>query len=167
VTSAASVTGAYKVRATLSTDIDVNNTLANAWELSSDPARRLVASKLESTSDEDWYKFTTGEGYWINLETFGLNGVDTVIEVYAPTTTMWKTPWMTDTSGGRGLGHWMLTDDDGALPSLASRLSFFAPVAGTYYVRVKPYNAGSSGAYSIVFEDRGYRSFWAEWAAYP
>lgn len=166
-TAATGATGVYKVKASLTADIDVNNTLANAWLLDSSDARRLVATKFDSTSDEDWYKFTTTSGHWINVETYDMaNGADTVIEVYGPTSMLFAQYYMTDTSGGKALGQWMLRDDDGAHASLGSRLSFFAPVDGTYYVRVRPYSSGA-GTYKLMFSDIGYVSFWAEWDAHP
>uniref|UniRef100_A0A7V3VTF2 Peptidase C-terminal archaeal/bacterial domain-containing protein n=1 Tax=candidate division WOR-3 bacterium TaxID=2052148 RepID=A0A7V3VTF2_UNCW3 len=164
-------TGAYKIKANLTTDIDVDSTATNAWTLSADAnLGRVIGTRFETTSDEDWFKFMGGSkcrNYII--ETWGLDsGVDTIIEIYAPSSTIWSRTGtldsLPDTSNGNGLGHWMLQDDDGALDSRGSRIAFATPVIGTYYVRVK--NKGtSSGSYYIAFEDTGLIS--TCWPSYP
>ena len=169
--SALLATGSYSVKALLTQDLDVDGSVANAWTLSNSATTgRLIATRFETMSDEDWYKFTTTtEGRFVIVETFGLaTGADTVMEIYAPTSTIFGRPAtevdaLPDTSDGRGLGHWMIRDDDGALAPRGSRLAFIAPVAGTYYVRVRNVGAGS-GRYLVAFEDTGVDS---PWSAYP
>jgi len=164
-------TGSYQLKAATSLDIDVDSTAANAWVLDDGPATgKVIGTRFETGSDEDWYKLTsTQEGGLFVVETWGLGaGVDTVVEVYAPPETMYGrtgTPdSLPDTSGGQGLGHWMLQDDDGGLASKGSRLAFMTPVPGTYYIRVKMKPGSSPGRYYVAFSDVGWP--WYPWAPY-
>ncbi len=151
--------GAYEIKALLTTDIDIDSTAANAWRI--DGQGQVLGSRFDSGADaEDWYHFTaTAAGDWFVVETFGLgSGVNTVLELYAPPETLYgrtgAADSLPDTSGGNGLGHWMLKNDMGALFGNGSRIAFMAPVAGTYYVRVM--NAwATEGPYYLVFEDVG------------
>ena len=166
VSSPSGTTGTYQFGAYPLLDEDVDGTAANAMQLVADGRKgRVYGGRFSSSSEEDWYSFEASEeGGFVLLETFEMaSGVDTEIEIYTPSGTVFGRtgplePITTDTSG-QGLGHWMLQDDDGAVSPRGSRLAFLTPVLGTYYVRVR--NVGtSSGWYSLLFEDTGLRSGW-------
>jgi hypothetical protein len=66
----------------------VNNTIANAWSLS---GTGMLGSRFESTTDGDWYKISATSGRYYSVETIVLDtGVNTKIEVYAPTSALYK-----------------------------------------------------------------------------
>jgi len=164
-------TGSYQIQATLTADIDIDSTPTNAYTLTNnDSTGRVLGARFETATDEDWYKFTASAGgTFFMVETFGLDaGVDTELEIYAPSSTLFGrtgTPdSLPDTSGGKGLGQWMLRDDDGAISLKGSRLAFFVPVAGTYYVRARNKSGSSAGKYYLMFEDTAIQT---SWSPYP
>jgi hypothetical protein len=170
VTAPSGTMGYYKIKAQTTLDIDSNSTAANAWLLTNDSITgRILGSAFETTTDEDWYKFNVStEGRRVIFETYGLYAnVNTLVEVYTPSTTVYGRTGtldsMEDTSGGNGLGHWMLQSDDAGYWPNGSRLAFLTPVAGTYYVRVKN-TAQTVGGYYVMFEDTGLN---AGWVNYP
>jgi hypothetical protein len=154
--------GPYQVQALLTSDIDLDSSAANAWTLTTDATSgRVLGSRFETGSDaDDWYQFTAAaEGDWFLVETFGLGpGVGTTLELYTPPATLYGRTGtidsMPDSSGGNGLGHWMLQNADGALINGGARIAFQAPVPGTYYVRVKNRYA-TAGRYYLAFDDAG------------
>jgi len=168
VRSAAGATGTYDLLMDLSnSDLDIDSTPAHAFEL--DPSGRTYGVRFESGTDVDWYRFPAEEGRFYRLETYALDSpADTFMELYAPSTTVYgrqgTVDSLPDVSGGFGLGFWMFQDDDGAVTSLGSRISFMAPATGNYYVKVRPYSQWNSGGYAMMFEDTGV-SF--GWPAYP
>jgi hypothetical protein len=155
-----SATGAYQIRALLTSDIDVDSTPANAWELAvalATPAEgEVVGARFESAQDEDWYSFTTAyDSFNFVVETYAPPGgsADTMLEVYAPPETIFGRTGTLDSlpdTSGHGIGHWMLQDHGGALSPGGSRLAFLTPAAGTYYIRVR--NMGGNDApYYLAF----------------
>jgi len=150
-------------------DIDANG----PFFLRSTDSGRTYGSQFETEHDQDFYAFSAStEGQWFTIETLGLGiNVDTVLEVYAPSSTLYgrlnppNVDGFSDMSGV-GYGQWMLLDDDGGLDARGSRLNFLAPVAGTYYVRVRN-KFQSPGEYVIMFE-QGTATTTSGWnTAYP
>lgn len=171
VSQPSDLTGAYLIRASGSPDIDVDSTAAHAWELGTDTTSNLVVgTRFETATDEDWFKFTASSGGIFAFETWGLDsGVDTVVEVYAPSDTIWgrygTLDSLTDTSGGTNhLGHWMVKDDDSGLGARGSRVVMLAPLGGTYHIRVRNKAGADAGNYYFVFEDYGP---YGGWPSYP
>lgn len=169
LTSSTFTTGAYTLLMNLSNgDLDINSTPANAFTLTSDSAGKTYGSRFESGADIDWYKFSAVGGQFYHFETYAMEGAaDTVIEVYAPSTTVYGRTGTIDSLpdySGAGLGDWMLETDDSTLASLGSRVAFMAPATGTYYIKVMPYDGDSIGSYQVMFEDTG---SWVGWPDYP
>jgi hypothetical protein len=162
-------TGAYEIRALLTSDIDVDSTPQNAWQLAVElttPAEgEVLGARFESSLDEDWFVFTTDyDGLIFVVETFVPSGgaADTMLEVYAPPETIFGRTGALDAlpdTSGHGLGHWMLQDHGGALSPGGSRLAFVVPAAGTYYIRVR--NMGGNDApYYLAFHRSSVVSSW-------
>ena len=77
---------------------------------------------------------------------------------------MYAPPQLPDTSD-HDLGHWMTKDDDGGLRSADARTVFWAPVAGPYYIRVRPDDGSSAGRYHLIVHDNsGYTN---DYPAFP
>jgi hypothetical protein len=159
VTSPTGATGAYKVRALLVTDIDTGG---SAWVLTGDHTGRVIGSRFESGSDEDWFSYNAPvAGRYLIVETFG-PGVAADLEVYAPSTTVYGRQGTLDSlpdTSGKGYGHWMIRNDGGGLDSGAARIAFMAPVAGTYRIRVRSRDQVAS-SYYLMFEDTGINGGW-------
>ena len=160
-----STVGTYKVKATLGEDID-QGTHQSAWELPDEENGYVLASRFESAGDEDWYSYTTSvSGRWLLFEVFDATATPE-IEVYAPATTVYGRTGtldaLPDTSGGAGLGHFMLKkSNNGFVFGQGARLGVIAIYPGTYYFRVRN-TSGASGSYSLMFDDSGLQSGWSQ-----
>jgi hypothetical protein len=157
VTSPTGATGAYKLRALLTSDIDAGD---NPWVLTQDHTGRVIASRFESSTDEDWFSYTASAGRRIIVETFA--GTATEIEVYAPATTVYGRQGTIDSlpdTSGKGYGHWMLRNTGGAIASGGARVVFVAPVSGTYRVRLRS-TSQVTAAYYLMFNDTGINGGW-------
>lgn len=78
--------------------------------------------------DQDWVRFTAVAGGFYRLETANLEDrADTVISLFNASLSL------------------LAEDDDGG-EGLASRLNWYAPADGTYYLRVRHYSSGIGGA---------------------
>lgn len=149
-------TGDYGLRVGLAaSDIDIDNTTANAWNMASSA---LYGARFETTTDNDWFKISATAGRYYIVEAIALDsGVNTKLEVYAPTKTLYGgltslSDALADTSG-QGLGHWMLTNSGGGLRGSDARVNFWAPINGVYYVRVAPEGSSVAGRYMLVIHD--------------
>ena len=157
VTSPEGMSGDYALRVGLSSsDIDINGAYVNAWIMS---GTSTYGSRFGTTTDNDWYRIDATAGQYYSVETVALDaGVDTKIEVYAPSQTLYGLAAqglidaLPDTSG-QGLGHWMLSDSNGALRGVDSRAAFWAPISGQYYVRIVPEGTPTVGRYLVAFND--------------
>jgi hypothetical protein len=158
VTSPTQGTGTYKLRASLSVDIDSGG---SPWVLTGDHTGRVIGARFESGSDEDWYSYDVSlGGRYVIVETFG--DVATDIEVYTPPSTIYGRQGTYDSlpdTSGSGFGHWMLRNDGGAVGSAGARLAFMAPVAGTYRFRVRS-KSQIAANYYLMFEDTGLNGGW-------
>ncbi len=77
--------------------------------------------------DQDWVRFTAVAGGFYRLETANLESrADTVISLFNSSLTL-------------------LAEDDDSGEGLASRLNWFAPADGTYYLRVRHYSSNIGG----------------------
>jgi hypothetical protein len=97
-----------------------------ALELLSDPVQEQIAWR----EDADWYVFDALAGQQYTIETAD-NTFDTVLTLY-------------DVDATTGV----LADDDGGASPLASRIDWFAPADGRYYVVVRSFD-GEDGTYSV------------------
>jgi hypothetical protein len=105
--------------------------LDNSWSTAQTitPNGASQTHNLHSTGDVDWVRFTTSAWYTYSISTLNLQtNVDTVVDVYAPDGTTY-----------------MLSNDDCVPGMRASCAKFVAPVAGTYFARVRPYIPSNSG----------------------
>jgi hypothetical protein len=147
------------LKALLATDIDAGG---NAWVLTGDHTGRVIGSRFESPSDEDWFSYNAPvAGRYLIVETFG-PGVDAELEVCAPSTTVYGRQGTLDSlpdTSGKGYGHWMIRNDGGALDTGDARIAFMAPVAGTYRIRVRSRDQ-VAGSYYLMFEDTGINGGW-------
>jgi hypothetical protein len=87
-----------------------------------------TADSFDIADDEDWFSFDAeaGKSYVIETGTLAA-GVDTVLELY-------------DLGGVT-----LLASDDNSGGGKASRLTWQAPLSGTYFVRVRPVAGSASG----------------------
>ncbi|MBM4354502.1 MAG: hypothetical protein FJ109_12050 [Deltaproteobacteria bacterium] len=150
-------TGAWAIKATLSTSRDVADTKSGAWTIQEDASGllgRRLASDFESGADVDWFKFWLNEGEFASVETYGLEpGCDTKMDLWDDGSNGYSRIPQNSAKG------WMAFDDDGALEyqdgngstieQYASHIQFVAPRAGYYFVRVRPYSTGTIGYYLI------------------
>jgi PKD repeat protein len=112
---------------------EVDDASAQAKELALDVAQH---HNFDHPEDEDWLWFTAQEGISYTVETFGLAlATDTYLALY-------------DTDGTT-----LLAANDDHDGSLASRIEWQAPAAGSYYLVVKHWNPNAGGcatSYDIV-----------------
>jgi len=89
--------------------------------------------------DEDWFKFDGLEDYHYTITTTNLSAdMDTYIELYY-------------TDGTTILAR---NDQDYTEPTIGpSRIEFYAPEDGTYYVRVRHYRSLGVGSYTLVVQE--------------
>lgn len=154
----------YQLTASLPNDLDVDDTPANAWPLTtSSGTPRIVGGSVSSSSDVDWYRIQNAvQGKFYTIETHGAS-FTSKLEVYAPSTTLYGRQNDYETLpdlSGHGLGYPMLVDSSGAIESSESRIAFMAPASGDYYVKLSS-ATGSTGAYHIIFEDGATSSGWS------
>ena len=157
-------TGTYAVKATLTEDID-QGTAQAAWQLPEEDAGYVLATRLETAGDEDWYQYNVSvSGRYLIFEV--LNATTTPeIEVYAPASTVYgrtnTIDSIPDTSGGAGLGHYMLKKSDNAFGTGSARMAVMTVYPGTYYFRVRS-TTNSAGSYSVMFDDTGLNGGWSQ-----
>jgi len=101
----------------------------------------IQAHNFDKPDDQDWIKFEAEAGQTYIIKTFDLETTsDTFLYLY-------------DTDGST-----LLASNDDYGESLASRIEWEAPIAGTYYVLVKHWNPNHGGcgtSYSIKVADAG------------
>ena len=129
-------TGSYYIRVTAFDD-HCNTATYCATHLI--PNDTPTQGSFEIDGDEDWFRFHAGEGMNYVIETSDLSvdpWCDTFISLYS--------------SDGQGIA----SDDDGGV-GLASRISWDASTAGTYYIKVRHYSSVGRGTYNITITALG------------
>lgn len=124
-------TGSYYIRVTAFDDHCNTATYCATYLIPND---NPTQGSFEIDGDEDWFRFHAAAGVNYVIETSDLSvdpSSDTFISLYS--------------SDGQGIA----SDDDGGV-GLASRISWNASTAGTYYVRVKHYSSHGRGTYNIT-----------------
>jgi cysteine-rich repeat protein len=132
----------------VATEIEPNNTPAQALANPLFPVNQLWAGAITPSGDNDYYRIHLNTTSDLRIETFDGNGpgtcatIDTVIYLYGPNGT---TQLATDDQGG--INSCSLIDSNVAATFPGAR--HLAP--GDYYVRVQSYlNSGVIGAYDVV-----------------
>jgi hypothetical protein len=123
-------TGSYSIRLT-GFDDHCNTPSSCATDLI--PNDTPVQGSFEIDDDQDWFEFHAAEGMDYVIETGDLSSspwCDTVISLFGSN------------------GERLESDDDGGL-GLASRISWNAIAAGTYFVKVAHYSSDGRGSYSV------------------
>ncbi|WP_298820486.1 M4 family metallopeptidase, partial [uncultured Chloroflexus sp.] len=126
----------YDVRVTVTAiatadDYEPDNTAATARLITPGTldAPNVTRHNFHIPGDQDWVRFTAIAGNFYRFETANLEDrSDTVITLLGSN------------------GTTVLAEDDDSGEGLASRLIWYAPDSATYYLRVRHYSSGASGA---------------------
>ncbi|MBL0928089.1 MAG: hypothetical protein IBJ11_10645 [Phycisphaerales bacterium] len=137
-------------------EIEPNDTPATATRLNQRTLdNMLIGAELGSSGiDQDWYAVPLGRGDVLAAFTTPMANIpanlqrpDTIVDVFAPDG---ATTLVTDDDAGTDIIYNYNTSAVTSLTARGSAVRLVAPAAGTYFLRVRGFNAAATGSYTLT-----------------